>query len=1076
MIKNPWIILLLLYLCPLTSSAQTDTIKDKLSFDLGITRGGNLHLWPIVKVIKTPGYKNTEILFTLYQNKKNYKDTMRHAHFLPVFWYDSNTNNNQFKLFTTYYPSVFAYQKDYRKHTTSYRFIDIAPEISLLNFTTSNDGNYLKNSIFFFLWYKNDKINKRSHFVTFPVYWHFATPNSKSSTLFPIYSYGAYNNLQTKYTIVTPLFWRFSYPNLQTKTVLFPLYFNNRSKDSANIYNKTTLFPLYWRYRDPAFRNTVIFPLFWQYHNPNYKSTTLFPLYASGKDKKNTSGFRIITPLFWSTYNKKGTTTMLLPFWVKRKSYINYQYSKDTLITNYVFPFYTSQTSLSENITRRTFFPFYWRYKSTFKKNWTIFPLIWKRDDSHNKSFSIFPLYSQGTKNKWPKNQKYFSIAYLYWHTTFNESAKKGKRDILFPIWWHSKVTYDKLGTDKYNVIFPLWWSFSSESDKSKSKVLFPFVWYFNNPYNKSIAIMPFFAYGQSKTDTAKKHFAITPLFWHFETKNSKSNFLFPIFWQKKSTTRKYTTIFPLWWSKNTQRRSSKVLFPIWWSYTNYYYKTKKQVLFPLVWNIHKKNYHTFAFFPMFSFGKSVKDSTHRHLVITPLFWQVKKGGSTTNVFFPLWWHKNTPYIKRNVIFPLWWSHYNKTLENRTRVLFPIIWSYQNRRYNSLTFFPLFSYSQSKDKKVAYTAITPLYWQFKNLDMKGRILFPVLWQIEKPNKKTSVVFPLYWSFKSYYDTTKVIFPLSYSFKGRYNKTYLFFPLYLKNKNRLNGNTLKVFTPLAWHYKSAKKKTTVVFPLIYSFNTAKYKSFTFAPFFSYGKSKTNTNRHLVITPLFWNIHRNGQHKVHVAPLFTYKSDTVGNKDFSLLYFLYRHHHTATTTQSSFLWPLCEYRKDTASKEFRFAPLIWYKRSPQTKYTAILPFVYSSHIGNKKQVNILWQLYAHQTVDSTVKKSSYLFKSVIANRYANNDHEYRFLYFVYVKKKVEGKKEISVFPFYQQYSDSTIGYKSKTYCLGLYTRFSRAIPNTTKTYKEEKILWFIRLRSNYKSLKAQGIEIDRKKKKG
>jgi hypothetical protein len=184
-------------------------------------------------------------------------------------------------------------------------------------------------------------------------------------------------------------------------------------------------------------------------------------------------------------------------------------------------------------------------------------------------------------------------------------------------------------------------------------------------------------------------------------------------------------------------------------------------------------------------------------------------------------------------------------------------------------------------------------------------------------------------------------------------------------------------------------------------------------------------------------------------------------------LYNQSTTPAEKRISFLWPLCEYEKDSTVKSFRFAPLIWYKKTANLQYNAVLPFYYYRKTESAKQFNLLWQLYTHQKDTNGLRKNSFLFKTLIVNKFPNNGHEYRFLYKVYSHVKKEGKKELSIFPFYYQQSDSASGSSSKSYCFALYSKFKRPIPNTVYFYEEEKILWFIRLRSNYKSLKARGI---------
>ncbi len=160
----------LLFSCFICIRAQVDSTKVKLSFNLGITRGQNIYLRPFIRKIKEGKEKDLQIAFTIIQSKRNYTDTTKHSHLLPLLWKDSTTDQKDIRLFTTYYPSVFRVNNNYKTHVMSYRFMELAPDISLIEFSRSKDGSYLKNNLLFFLWYRNDQLSKRSHLIVFPLY------------------------------------------------------------------------------------------------------------------------------------------------------------------------------------------------------------------------------------------------------------------------------------------------------------------------------------------------------------------------------------------------------------------------------------------------------------------------------------------------------------------------------------------------------------------------------------------------------------------------------------------------------------------------------------------------------------------------------------------------------------------------------------------------------------------------------------------------------------------------------------------------------------------------------------------
>jgi hypothetical protein len=72
---------------------------------------------------------------------------------------------------------------------------------------------------------------------------------------------------------------------------------------------------------------------------------------------------------------------------------------------------------------------------------------------------------------------------------------------------------------------------------------------------------------------------------------------------------------------------------------------------------------------------------------------------------------------------------------------------------------------------------------------------------------------------------------------------------------------------------------------------------------------------------------------------------------------------------------------------------------------------------------------------------------------------------------GNIEKGIFPFYNLTSENN-GNRSFSVFLAFYKKFNRLIPDTKEFYREEKIFWFIRIRSNYKSLIEKGVIKSRK----
>jgi hypothetical protein len=137
-----------------------------------------------------------------------------------------------------------------------------------------------------------------------------------------------------------------------------------------------------------------------------------------------------------------------------------------------------------------------------------------------------------------------------------------------------------------------------------------------------------------------------------------------------------------------------------------------------------------------------------------------------------------------------------------------------------------------------------------------------------------------------------------------------------------------------------------------------------------------------------------------------------------------------------------------------------------YFSIQPFYYFSRYPESENYYIFWQLFTYKNEFNLVKSSSVLWKVLNYDRYNNGDREFRILYLLFARVNKDGNIERSVFPFYY-YSLQSNGNKTLSVLFYFYNSIKRKIPDTNRFYQEERIFWFIRLRSNYKKLKEEGL---------
>jgi len=1085
--------------------AQEDTSRNEMGFDLGITRGWNIDLWPLLRIQKTEEKRDIQLVWPIFKYQTHFQRKENTTRLLPLFVADSSERIRDLRLGSVYYPSLFRFTNSYERQVKSFKLLELAPEINFFEVSRSLDGLFIKNNAFFFIWYKNDRSNDRLHLVLFPVYWQFHHRERWSYTLFPIYTSGTNHQGQTRYSAITPLYWHFTKPG-SYRNVLFPFYWNRR--DSVSGYN-------------------VFAPVVWQFSNPRYRSFTLFPLYSGGSSTKYKKGYRVVTPLFWQVYNGDFRFTTLFPVYWRSENGLGYNRRQFSA----VLPFYWARRSNLE--TSRTFWPFVWQRKdpmyqsltvvplfsaghspdnsrrhlaiTPFFWNWVngsaesntlfpiffsyrdddtdnrvLFPLVWSLRNPRSSSFAILPFFT--TSRTTDGLRKSFSVTPLFWHV----KTPRHCTNIFVPVLWNSTRYYQD-DTLRRTLLAPLYWAMKDK--KRENVVLFPFYWKIHNRQYHSSTVVPFVSMGKSK-DSLRRHLVVTPFYWYFKSPSAESYSLFPLWWNRKSTDVKENSHF-------------NVVFPIYWTFSNE--RRRADVVFPIAWSFRNRTYKSFTLFPIYS-GGYANDGKREYRAISPLYWHFRTKKAQSNTLFPLIWnrtlYKPKDTILRNVVFPLLWSFRSK--EKNNLVLLPVVWSLQNPDYRSFTFLPVFSVGSSPNHSKQHRVVTPVFWQIKTYGVSSTILFPFWWDTRtgfgKSGTVSQILFPLYWRYDDAYSSNRVVFPLVFinrtdkyrsvtvlpfysggksdggkrghrmvtpfywAFWNRDSRNNLFIPFYW---GKIKGSSShRVLFPIYYSYSNPTRSGEIVFPIAWAMRSKTYRSFTLFPLVSVGKSTDGSRRHLALPPLFWSFKSPERYFSTLVPLYTHSIDSTGNCRFSLLYFVLRYSKMDERKSFNFLWPMCEYASDQRYKYFRVTPIIWYKKSPESSYFSVQPLFYYHSDPRSNTFNLLGILYQRSNVYGYRVSNGILWKAVYWNRYANLDREIRVLYLLYANVNREGERERSLFPFYSLRSSAN-GNRSVSVFLSFYNSFRKRVPGTNEFYQEQKLFWFIRYRSNIRSLEQKGV---------
>lgn len=965
----------------LIAIAQTDSLlQAQMKFDFGLVRDKNRHIWPLVYKHKTQDYKDLQLLFTIYRNYQSYSNPSRHNHILPFYWYDSNATIKDVRIGTLFYPNLFRIISDTSNQSKSFRFLELAPEISLLNVTKSKTGLLTQNNFFFFIWGKNDVLNQKSNFVVFPFYWYYNNRYRTSNTLFPIYKYVKIKDVKEQKFTFYPALYFYKKDNqvirhsagllfytkkydkgMARKTVLFPIMFSNFNNefkkftliplvhyDKVKSNNKLNLgiTPLFWHKSTNYSNRNVLFPIYWQksetYSNDSSRRTFLAPVYYSkvtsiGKKKYyipmvwfdrtlNDTSLTVI-PLFYSYKNYANKYHTLLPFYFYKNNY--FTQTKTIAIT----PFYWQNKA--ENYNNYWLIPF-WNSVSFINKTDTFFkqnfyPLVYYKTNKNTNRLTVFPLFYQSRDKQNLSNNTYIFPNYLSVTDTLSKfktilpiyyynKNKTATNHVLLPIWFYKK-TFETKDTSKSNLILPIYYGYKSK--KESTTLLLPI--YYKNKYHyqiwneKTIALFPI--YFRNKVEGRSSTLGITPLYWSYY----KSDSTLKIF-------ENYHTLFPIWWQKSVTKNNfttkSNTILPVYFSKTEGRYK--HQVLFPIIWKYqdttYLNSYKSLTVFPFYQ-SYTLTKLNYQLSAYSPFVWRVKSDNKSKYIVFPfVWSHKRVlknDTINNTIIFPIYWNYKSNYYHNS--ILFPIVWSYKNNERKSLTVFPFFHFDKSGNDSntVTHTYVFPLFYKTKSLFNNSTNLFPFYFSKKTTEENNNVLFPIWYSHKNKVDTSKVLFPFYLQYKTNDYKTIGLTPIFW-SKTGPGFNKIVLF-PIWWCKTDLKEKTRTLFPLYHyqAANNGLTKTIGIFPLFWYFKDGTYSSK--LLFPLWFNSVNTGNDAYqsnYIFPnLYSYKSNTI--KKFNIYPFVFSF---KSASLKSFVFAPCYFTEEKfelniTKRRTMITPLVW-----------------------------------------------------------------------------------------------------------------------------------------------------------
>jgi hypothetical protein len=371
----------------------------------------------------------------------------------------------------------------------------------------------------------------------------------------------------------------------------------------------------------------------------------------------------------------------------------------------------------------------------------------------------------------------------------------------------------------------------------------------------------------------------------------------------------------------------------------------------------------------------------------------------------------------------------------------PLFWYTKNAQYTSSTLFPLFSVGGNKEKTKKHLLITPLYWNVKQGENYSTTLFPLWWSRKTISEKT------------YYES-KTLFPIFWHTKQDSSCQNVIFPLWWSGSKTTNYGT---------------EKYRVLFPLLYTKSTPHYQSITFVPLLSVGHNASKTQRRLMVTPLFWNVKNDSVHTQMLLPLYYVKQNTAQQESVvNILGLLYDYRKNNDIHKYNVLFPLASYSRNGSSSKFHLFPIVWKKQNESNSYFHLLPIYSQLSDSVATSRYVLGPLFT-QRREGAEQRNSMLWFLFQWNTKEIEDYQFRILYRFIYNENWNGVQTYGVMPFFHISKNENSCY-SKNFGFGFYSKFRRKVVGyDNEFYEETRILWVLRIRSNYQYLKGKGIDV-------
>jgi hypothetical protein len=814
----------------------------------------------------------------------------------------------------------------------------------------SDDG-----SLLWIYWYGEDRKEKASYHVLFPLLWDFKEKEDRSTVFFPlVWSYGSADG---NTTLAIPWF-HVRRPGFTFDT-LFPIWWSGRDEKAGTAFKM--LVPLfYWQgtahgrsamwvsplggySRDDDARSRTLFVLplltFWR-HDPERLLRIFTPLFVQHRSYTDDSRTRLYGGLLYLRDDPQGSTHALLPL------YWHFRDAETGATATVLLPLFAHRSGPRDSTTIAGVPPLYF---------------YWRNFENGGASGGLFPIAFFGSN----AGHSHAVVAPIFWHWA---SARESTTVVAPLAQWHHDERGHAWGLpplltfvgardgDSYAIQIPLFWRFSSERQASSTTAT-PLGYYHRDRDGWSLGVGPVVPLFYMRSGATRSHAVLFPLFWHF----------------RDDTEQTSTTVVGPFCRRTVGGETTTALFPI------FYWKSGARP--------GGTDVTTRAVFPLFYYHRDAYTS----LLLTPVGFAARGPRRAGGFFGPYFWFKDEELDARFV--PLLYADVSRRSTgertrqfgpffaldgpgHKSRVLVPFYGRYEDAQETDTWVFPTY-FRQRRTDGTKVDALPPLYWFSSGAGRQTKVIglyydhtapqgvhdsgfVPFWFHARNPERSVTVIPPLLFyrrdDFKN--DSSRTFCLLLWRSRDGGNSSTTILPLWWAASSSADGKHHAVLFPVFWHFADDKAKSdwTLAGPLYWSSHGTGHTR-GLLPIFWHSSDPADGSGATGLMPLFYEAHGPNR-QTFMTLLFGWHRSPTSRFTYAgpVLPLFVSHTNLTTETHTTVVPPLLLFTRHSPDASLTtVAGLFWHQHDVTSSMSLGIPLYYDFHDFNISRTTVLVPLF-------------------------------------------------------------------------------------------------------------------------